>query len=232
MAREQQVDVLIVEDQGDVAQSTAAVLEYGGLTTVIVATMEEARAYVEAAEVSSVLLDHQLAEEPDGELEDRLAGFPPVIVVSGLGRDLLDHLKAKHGESLYAALSKPVPPERLIELFREVVGKDVALQIGVQKPARARVFSFRAEGSDLTELVTVLETKLIEAYQGIPGFRGLYVLEHKGRVLVVAFWEDDSGIAASKLLAYRVADHIAKMTRTVPLVEVYQVEGMLAPPAP
>ena len=44
--------------------------------------------------------------------------LPPVIVISGIGRDVLAAFEVTHGNRLFACRSKPVPPTELIALVR------------------------------------------------------------------------------------------------------------------
>jgi DNA-binding NtrC family response regulator len=117
------LDVLVVDDEPDVANSTAAILASIGFEVATAATVADARAVMADCDVRSVVLDHSIVEwdteSCSAELEEP---GPVIVVVSGLGREELDNLVAQHGDRVYAALAKPVPPARLIEVVRGAVG--------------------------------------------------------------------------------------------------------------
>ena len=90
------LDVLVVDDEPDVASSTADILRSEGMTAGTAGTVEEARQLIATREVRSIILDHQIA----GNGESLLAGdldLPPIVVMSGMDRDALDELQVLHG---------------------------------------------------------------------------------------------------------------------------------------
>ncbi|HXX90908.1 MAG TPA: response regulator [Acidimicrobiales bacterium] len=121
---EEVVDVLIVDDEGDVASTTAEILQRAGHRTAIASSLEEAVQVIASRTVRSVILDHQIADEKAEAFLDSEPTLPPVIVVSGVGRDVLADLELAHGSRLFACRHKPVPPGELIELV------DAALAAG------------------------------------------------------------------------------------------------------
>jgi len=116
------IDVLVVEDQPDLARSTAEVLRTEGFIVATAGTVEEALRLIATRDVRSVILDHQLGgEDGDRFLRD---GFdlPPVVAVTGMGPDLLADLRATHGDRLFACLAKPVRPTDLIKVVTAAIG--------------------------------------------------------------------------------------------------------------
>jgi len=116
------LDVLVVDDEPDVASSTADVLRVGGFSVATAATVEEALQLIASREVRSVILDHHLAGEEAGSLLDKSRETPPIIVMSGLGARVLAEFQDAHGERLFACLSKPVSPPDLINVIAAAVG--------------------------------------------------------------------------------------------------------------
>jgi DNA-binding response OmpR family regulator len=115
------IDVLVVEDEWDVASTTAEILEQAGFRAEIASTLDEALAFTARYQVRSIVLDHQLADDDAGAFLDTATGLPPVVVVSGVGRDVLAELEEAYGAQLFACRSKPVPPPELIEVVRAAV---------------------------------------------------------------------------------------------------------------
>lgn len=123
---EAKVDVLVVDDEPEVASSTADVLRSEGLEVLTAGNLDEARRVLAGRGVRSVILDQQItgAEIPGAGGESLLGeglDLPPVIVVSGIGKDSLEELHRAHSDRLFACLAKPVSPFRLIEVVKAAV---------------------------------------------------------------------------------------------------------------
>jgi DNA-binding NtrC family response regulator len=112
------IDVLVVDDEDDVASTTAEILERAGLTAATTATLGEARELITSHDVGSVILDHQVADANAPEFLAVDADLPPIIVISGIGRDVLAEFEANYGDRVFACRGKPVPPHELIEVVR------------------------------------------------------------------------------------------------------------------
>lgn len=115
------LDVLVVDDEPNVAQTTVEILRSEGLTAVTAATVGDALAVLESRKVRSVVLDHQIAGEDGASFLEKGSDLPPVIVMSGMSRDGLAGLEKSHGDRLFACLGKPVPPRNLIEVVRAAI---------------------------------------------------------------------------------------------------------------
>ena len=112
------IDVLVVDDEEDVASTTAEILERAGMTTVTATTLGQAQQLIRANDVRSLILDHQIADTDAQDFLRAEPELPPVIVISGVGRDVLAAFEVTHGNRLFACRSKPVPPAELIALVR------------------------------------------------------------------------------------------------------------------
>lgn len=117
------VDVLVVDDESNVAQTTVDILRSEGLTASTAATVEEALAVIGSCKVRTVIVDHHIAGEDGVSILDKGGELPPVIVMSGMDRDALAELEATHGDRLFACLAKPVPPRNLIEVVKVAISR-------------------------------------------------------------------------------------------------------------
>lgn len=115
------LDVLVVDDEPSVAQTTAEILRSEGLTASTAATVGDALAVLASRKVRSVVLDHQIAGEDGTSFLEKGCDLPPVIVMSGMSRDSLSGLEAAHGDRLFAFLAKPVPPWSLIQVVKAAI---------------------------------------------------------------------------------------------------------------
>jgi DNA-binding NtrC family response regulator len=115
-------DVLVVDDEPDVASSTADILASAGLAVGVAGTVDDATSMLVAHDVRSVILDHHLVGEDGERFLTQVIDLPAVIVMSGLGRVVLGQLQENYGDRLFACLAKPVPPVTLIEVVRKALG--------------------------------------------------------------------------------------------------------------
>jgi len=116
------LDVLMVDDQLNVASSTADVLRSDGLVVETATTVDDALQVIASSDIQCVILDHHLAGDDGGRLLDSAGHLPPVIVMSGMDRDALVEMQATYGNQLFACLTKPVGPLTLIETVRSAIG--------------------------------------------------------------------------------------------------------------
>lgn len=116
------VDVLVLDDAADVAESTADVLRSAGLSVATASSVPEARRIAAERRVRAAIVDHSTAEWAGSADEPTRDTAPPIIVVSGMGRDSIEELQALRGDCLFACLAKPVPPGALIEVVRAALG--------------------------------------------------------------------------------------------------------------
>ncbi len=94
----------------------------------------------------------------------------------------------------------------------------------------SRVMTFYSESKRLTEVVESLRADLPPAYEALPGFRGLLVLEKPGtrnHVIALTLWDDEEGVEASETLADTIADRIAAATGTSVTRNIYTVMGKI-----
>jgi DNA-binding NtrC family response regulator len=114
----QSVDVLLVDDDAAVAETTSDVLELSGFTCSVVSSLDEAARLLREGAVGVIILDHSLVQSSWLTVQ----GTTPVILMSGMGRDEIDQIRREHGERYHAFLAKPVPPDRLVKIVGEALG--------------------------------------------------------------------------------------------------------------
>lgn len=92
----------------------------------------------------------------------------------------------------------------------------------------ARVMTFYSASDKISDLVAVLRTEMPPAYESIPGFRGVVVLEKPGgnHIIAETFWDDEDGIKASESMAADYAKRIRLVAGTPVSVNVYEVVGI------
>ncbi len=94
----------------------------------------------------------------------------------------------------------------------------------------SRVMTFYSESVSMTDVVESLRADLPPAYESLPGFQGLLVLEKPGsrnHVIALTLWDDEEGVAASEALADTIADRIAAATGTSVTRNIYNVMGRI-----
>jgi DNA-binding response OmpR family regulator len=114
--------VLVVDDRPDEACSTAQVLCSVAFNTAIATTVQVALQVMATHDVRSVILDHHLVGDDRESFLERGRVLPPVIVVSGMGRDAVAELHAVHGDQLFTCLTKAVAALYLIEVVSFAIG--------------------------------------------------------------------------------------------------------------
>jgi DNA-binding NtrC family response regulator len=113
------LDVLVIDDAAEVAESTADVLRSAGFSVITTSSVSGGRRIAAHREIRAVIVDHSTAEWASTSGDNRASGPRPLLIVlSGMGRDGIEELERNHGECIFAALAKPVRPEDLIEVVR------------------------------------------------------------------------------------------------------------------
>jgi len=91
---------------------------------------------------------------------------------------------------------------------------------------QARVMTFHPDREHMPGLVNSLSLDLPRAYQVLPGFRGLLVLENPGspgHVIALTLWEGEEGLTASETFAEGFAKRISLATGTEVTRGIYEV---------
>jgi DNA-binding response OmpR family regulator len=115
----ERLDVLVVDDGQIMADTTADILRSVGFVVAVAANLDQAHEVVASRPVGTVILDHHLRGENGESFLTRGRKLPPVIVISGMGQEVLKAYETIYGDKVYACLAKPVPP---VDLINTVIG--------------------------------------------------------------------------------------------------------------
>jgi len=87
--------------------------------------------------------------------------------------------------------------------------------------------TFYSESAKMADLVESLRSEVPQAYESVPGFRGIVVLEKSGgnHIIAVTLWEDEEGIRASEAYADGFAHRIGDAIGTAVSRNIYNVLG-------
>jgi DNA-binding NtrC family response regulator len=122
-------NVLVVDDDFDVAQTTTAILRGAGMRVYAALSLEYALSLCARQHFDAVVLDHYLDEATGHDFLREAPGYGPVVVVSAAMPDDLAELR--HHPKVFAVRTKPCDPSDLIEVI------EAAIAEGRQKPAPA-----------------------------------------------------------------------------------------------
>ena len=106
--------VLVVEDQEAIRETTAAILRAAGFTVMPVADGVAALDALREHNVDVLLLDLGLPRMNGPEVLERLVDPPPVVVVSGFENNDEAEIRGRF-RSVVECLRKPVHPLRLVD---------------------------------------------------------------------------------------------------------------------
>jgi CheY-like chemotaxis protein len=108
------VEVLVVDDQKDLRDTTAAILGAEGYAVVEAADGFEALERLQRREIGVMLLDLGLPRMDGPTLLEQLEESPAVVVVSAFGEWSESEIRTRFASKVVACLQKPVPPARLL----------------------------------------------------------------------------------------------------------------------
>jgi len=109
-----QLNVLVVDDQKDLRDTTAAILKAEGYVVVKAADGVEALERLRRREIDVMLLDLGLPRMDGPTLLEQLNEPPAVVVVSGFGEWSEAEIRSRFGSTVVECLHKPVSPIRLL----------------------------------------------------------------------------------------------------------------------
>jgi len=108
--------VLVVDDEDDVRESTAAILRREGFVVLEAADGAAATWTLASGRVDVVLLDLQLGRLDGTAVLDALEESSTVVVFSGFGDFQEPEIRQRFGAVVFDCLRKPVPPPHLVEV--------------------------------------------------------------------------------------------------------------------
>lgn len=120
-----EVSVLVVEDNEDVRSSLSHILRTVGYTVIEAADGEDALGLLTTVRFDAMVLDLKMPRRDGASLLSALSEPPAVIVVSAYELD--DETRHRAGSTIVAHLSKPVPPQQLLDAVADaVLGEEVS----------------------------------------------------------------------------------------------------------
>ncbi|HEY7946179.1 MAG TPA: response regulator [Acidimicrobiales bacterium] len=108
--------VLVVDDDEDVRDSTAAILRREGFVVLEAADGAAATWTLASAHVDVLLLDLQLGRTDGTAVLDALEESSTVVVFSAFGDFHEAEVRERFGDVVFDCLRKPVPPPHLVEV--------------------------------------------------------------------------------------------------------------------
>lgn len=111
--------VLVVEDNDDIRSSMSDILRTVGYIVEEAADGEDALNLLTAKRFDAMVLDLKMPRRDGASLLSALSEPPTVVVVSAFELD--DETRHRAGSTIVAHLSKPVPPQQLLDAVADAV---------------------------------------------------------------------------------------------------------------
>ena len=123
MVAVQDAHVLLIDDDADVAESTAGVLRSAGLGVHAAPGVEYARQLCDVLVFDAVVLDHHLMEVDSRDFLAETPGTGLAVIVSAAVPDDLADVKRRLGDRVFAVKSKPCSPPALIATVEAAIAE-------------------------------------------------------------------------------------------------------------
>jgi len=120
-----EISVLVVEDNEVIRSTMSDILRTVGYTVTEAADGEDALNLVTTMRFDAMVLDLKMPRRDGASLLSALSEPPAVVVVSAFELD--DETRHRAGSTIVAHLSKPVPPQQLLDAVADAV-------IGEERP--------------------------------------------------------------------------------------------------
>jgi DNA-binding NtrC family response regulator len=115
------IDVLVLDDDVSIRDTTVEILRHAGLTVVPAHTVDTALELCERFDFAAVVLDHTL-NEPDGEDLLRRSAWPiPTVIVSASPLYHLEDIQQRFPDRVVGVRNKPCDPPDLVAVVKEAV---------------------------------------------------------------------------------------------------------------
>jgi len=125
LAYPSEVRVLVVDDNEAMRSSLSDILRTVGYTVIEAADGEDALSLLTTMRFDAMVLDLKMPRRDGASLLSALSEPPAVVVVSAFELD--DETRHRAGSTIVARLSKPVPPQQLLDAVADAV-------IGEERP--------------------------------------------------------------------------------------------------
>ena len=114
-----EVSVLVVDDNDGIRSSMSDILRTVGYTVEEAADGEDALSLLTTKRFDAMVLDLKMPRRDGASLLSALSEPPTVVVVSAFELD--DETRHRAGSTIVAHLSKPVPPQQLLDAVADAV---------------------------------------------------------------------------------------------------------------
>jgi CheY-like chemotaxis protein len=114
--RRRSANVLVVEDDQGMRETTTAILREEGYVVVQAVDGVKALELLRGRDIDVLLLDIRLPRMDGRAVIEALDNPPPVVVISALDSCEETEIRERYGWKLFECLRKPVSPRRLIEV--------------------------------------------------------------------------------------------------------------------
>ena len=116
-------EVLVVDDEPDVADTAAEILRTAGFAALTAYDVDGALALAAEHPFKAFVLDHRLGQDTCEVILDDAEHLPPVVIVSAAPPQDLMEVAERH-KQVYSVKSKPCDPVELIKAVREAIASD------------------------------------------------------------------------------------------------------------
>lgn len=113
-------DVLVVDDEPAVADTSAEILRSVGFETLTAYDVAGALALAADHAFKVFVLDHRLGHDTCEPILENAEHLPPVVIVSAAHPDDLSRVARRH-KQVYSVKTKPCDPAELINAVREAI---------------------------------------------------------------------------------------------------------------
>ncbi|HXX88943.1 MAG TPA: pyridoxamine 5'-phosphate oxidase family protein [Acidimicrobiales bacterium] len=178
------MDVLVVDDSVDIAETTADILRSAGMRARTALSPDEALVALRTSHFDAIVLDHRARSGGgDAILEQCRRREVAVVIVSASMPDELAVL-ARHNPAVFAVRSKPCDPEDLVSIVRQCITATRRRQGEEPKDEDDRAAASRRGGLVIDELDAEACRALLER---VPIGRVGVVVDNRAVILPVNF---------------------------------------------
>lgn len=192
-------DILIVEDNRDLAENLAELFEDEGATVAVCSTGKDAEALAQGRRFDLIVVDIRLGAESGLDLIPRLRrhnGQSEVVLITG--NATLDSAIEAIGRGVFAYVQKPFAPEQILALARRALA-----QVALRREKHALSVRLEASEALYRDVIETVEACILGLdHRGMVRFANRYSAECAGRSLpdmigapFTQLWHDISGIS-------------------------------------
>ena len=113
--------VLVVNDDSDVGEATAANLRRAGLRVRTALTAEYAVDACRTQPFDAVVIDHHPDDQYSETVLEEAPDVGPVVIVSTAPAPVVADIETRHADKVFAVKMEPVEPSEFVEVVQEAV---------------------------------------------------------------------------------------------------------------